>query len=100
MPHGDVNASIGGLPRHATSGGSARLRTDDNGTCWRDGAGSSEGSREQLRPFNGNYGDSPQVSSFKLNCSASSSAFHPEKGSDNVSSRGEGTVDSWICPSD
>lgn len=100
VPHGHVNANISGLPSHATSGGSRRLRTDDNGTCWRDGAGSNEGSREQLRPFNGNYGDSPQVSSFKLNCSASSSAFHPEKGSDNVSSRGEGTVDSWICPSD
>lgn len=104
LPHGQhVNANITGIPSHATSGGggSTRLRTDDNGTCWRDGAGSNEGSREQTRPFTGNYGDSPgQVSSFKLNCSASSSAFHPEKGSDNVSSRGEGTVDSWICPSD
>ena len=83
VPHGHVNANITGLPsHHASSGGSTRLRTDDNGG------------------FNGNYGDSTQVSSFKLNCSASSSAFHPEKGSDNVSSRGEGTVDSWICPSD
>ncbi|PSR99984.1 VQ motif-containing protein [Actinidia chinensis var. chinensis] len=38
-------------------------------------------------------GNPPNVSTYKLNCSASTSE-------QNVSSRNEGTVDSWICPSD
>ena len=42
------------------------------------------------------------ASGCKLNFAASSSEFHPsEKGLEmNVSSRGEGTVDSWIFPSE
>lgn len=58
--------------------------------------------QDQFRSFDGNFANSSQrVSSCKLNYSASSSDFHHEKNLENVSSRGtEGTVDSWICPSD
>lgn len=79
MSHGHVNlnSSIGGLPSHVSSG------------------------QDHLRSFDGNYGNSSQrVASCKLNYSASSSDFHHDKSLENVSSRGEGTVDSWICPSD
>ncbi|KAE8679789.1 putative carbohydrate transporter [Hibiscus syriacus] len=52
----------------------------------------------------GNYGsnehNSQRVNSCKLNYLASSSTFHHDKGLENVSSRGEDTVDSWICPAD
>ncbi|GLU16199.1 hypothetical protein SLE2022_326440 [Rubroshorea leprosula] len=60
--------------------------------------------QDQLRPLDGNYGALQRVSSSscKVNySSASSSDFHHhDKGLENVSSRAEGTVDSWICPSD
>lgn len=76
--HGHVNASLGGLSSHVASG------------------------QDHMRPFDGNInGNSSQrVTSCKLNYSASSSDFHHDKTLENVSSRGEGTVDSWICPSD
>ncbi|KAJ0024948.1 hypothetical protein Pint_08328 [Pistacia integerrima] len=76
--HGHVNASLCGLSSHVASG------------------------QDHMRPFDGNInGNSSQrVTSCKLNYSASSSDFHHDKTLENVSSRGEGTVDSWICPSD
>lgn len=60
----------------------------------------AEGNRDQLRSFNGNYSNSQRGSSCKMNYTGSSSDFHADKGSDNVSSRGEGMVDSWICSTD
>ncbi|XP_060672944.1 uncharacterized protein LOC107420863 [Ziziphus jujuba] len=67
------------------------------------GVDPDHGRHELFRALDGN---SPirvsNTSSCKLNyTAASSSEFHPEKGLEmNVSTRGEGTVDSWICPSD
>lgn len=58
--------------------------------------------QDQFRSFDGNFANSSQrATSCKLNYSASSSDFHHNKNLENVPSRGtEGTVDSWICPSD
>lgn len=82
----------------------------DRLSSWRDGVGLKDvGNQDdhQLRPFDGSYGGSNSQrvnnnNSCKLNYSASSSDFHHhhDKGLENVSSRAEGTVDSWICPSD
>ncbi|XP_044475116.1 uncharacterized protein LOC123203025 isoform X1 [Mangifera indica] len=72
--HGQVNASLGGLSSHVDS------------------------VQPHMRPFDGH--SSQRATSCKLNYSASSSDFHHDKTLENVSSRGEGTVDSWICPSD
>ncbi|XP_039023315.1 uncharacterized protein LOC120155930 [Hibiscus syriacus] len=84
------NASLGGLQTHLTPE-LERSRRERN---WNDnGVGLNDG----------DYGsnNSQGVNSCKLNYSASSSAFHHhEKGLENVSSRAEGTVDSWICPAD
>ncbi|XP_021284373.1 uncharacterized protein LOC110416658 [Herrania umbratica] len=101
MSHGHVNANLGGLQSHVTPDG-PRLRSDSN---WRDGVGLNDGNQDHLRPLDGNYGHDHQNSqrvnnSCKLNFSASSSDFHHDKGLDNVSSRAEGTVDSWICPAE
>ncbi|XP_022766383.1 uncharacterized protein LOC111311274 [Durio zibethinus] len=81
LSHGHVNANLGGLQSHVSN--------------WRDGVGLNDG----------NYGssdhhNSQRVNNCKLNYSASSSVFHQEKGLENVSSRAEGTVDSWICPAE
>uniref|UniRef100_A0A5B6YRJ8 VQ domain-containing protein n=1 Tax=Davidia involucrata TaxID=16924 RepID=A0A5B6YRJ8_DAVIN len=80
---------------------------NNNLTRWRDeeAASNNGGQDQQLGSFDGNshhhHHHHHHVSGYKLNCSASTSEFHPEKGLEiNVSSRGEGTVDSWICPSD
>ncbi|GMJ02483.1 hypothetical protein HRI_003917500 [Hibiscus trionum] len=72
----------------------ARSRCESN---WNGhGVGLNGGNQDHLRPSDGNYGNS-----CKLNYSASSSAFHHhDKGLENVSSRAEGTVDSWICPAE
>lgn len=45
---------------------------------------------------------SSQQRIYKFNCSVSTSEFLPDKGLENVttSAAGEGTVGSWICPSD
>ncbi|KAI9201658.1 hypothetical protein LWI28_026926 [Acer negundo] len=59
---------------------------------------------QMMRPFDGNYNNNSSqrvTSSCKLNYAAPSSDFHHhDKSLENVSSRAEGTVDSWICPSD
>ncbi|TXG52819.1 hypothetical protein EZV62_021988 [Acer yangbiense] len=62
---------------------------------------------QMMRPFDGNYNNNNNnssqrvTSSCKLNYTAPSSDFHHhDKSLENVSSRAEGTVDSWICPSD
>ncbi|XVF39501.1 hypothetical protein PTKIN_Ptkin01aG0039700 [Pterospermum kingtungense] len=107
--HGHVNANLGGLQSHVTAPPDVDGARHGN---WRDGIGLNEaGNQDRLRPLDGNrYGNdhhgsttsSQRVnnSSCKLNYSASSSDFHHDKGLENVSSRAEGTVDSWICPAD
>ncbi|KAJ4965693.1 hypothetical protein NE237_017542 [Protea cynaroides] len=79
------------------------LRNDNNNdpSSWGDGMGLNDGDQSQaqvqaqaqaqLKSFNG---------SCKMNYANSSFEFQVEKGSENVSSRGEGMVDSWICSSD
>ncbi|XP_058085777.1 uncharacterized protein LOC131233175 [Magnolia sinica] len=97
MNHGHVSAHHGPLSSLIAPDG-----RNDNPPRWgTDGAGPSDGDQVHSRPF-GNYGGSQQqrVSSCKLNYNASSSDFHAEKGPENVPSRGEGMVDSWICSSD
>jgi hypothetical protein len=42
-----------------------------------------------------------RVNNGKMNYSAASSSdFHGDKGPENVASRSEGMVESWICSSD
>ena len=55
-----------------------------------------------LRSLNGSYSNSERVTNNgKLNYSAASSSdFHGDKGSENVATRSEGMVESWICSSD
>lgn len=54
-----------------------------------------------LRSFNGHFGDTERVSSCKLNYSAASLDVVTGKGCENnLNSRVEGTVDSWIFSSD
>ena len=97
LSHSHVNGNLGGLQSHVTPDGSRH----DN---WRDGVGLNDGNQDHLRPLDGTYGNdhsnSQRVNSCKLNYSASSSDFHHDKGLENVSSRAEGTVDSWICPAE
>ncbi|TYH31030.1 hypothetical protein ES288_A01G141800v1 [Gossypium darwinii] len=84
LSHGHGSAGVGGLQCH--------------------GVGLNDGNQEHLRPLDGSYGNtdhnSQRVNSCKMNYSASSSAFHHDKGLDTVSSRTEGTLDSWICPAE
>lgn len=61
---------------------------------WKDGGGTLNAGQENLG------GSSQHISNYKFNCSASTSEFHHDKGLENVTSAGEGTVGSWICPSD
>ncbi|XP_027092923.1 uncharacterized protein [Coffea arabica] len=61
---------------------------------WKDGGGTLNASQENLG------GSSQHISNYKFNCSASTSEFQHDKGLENVTSAGEGTVGSWICPSD
>ncbi|XVE55478.1 hypothetical protein DITRI_Ditri03aG0162000 [Diplodiscus trichospermus] len=97
LSHGHVNANLSGLQTHITSDGARHGN-------WRDGIGLNDGNQEHLRALDGNYGNdhrnSQRGNSCKLNYTASSSDFHNEKGLENVSSRAEGTVDSWICPAE
>ncbi|CAK7347125.1 unnamed protein product [Dovyalis caffra] len=89
MGHRHVNANLSGLTTHVTTEG---LRLSNDGIT----------QDHNLRSLDGNYGNMQRVNSCKLNySSASSSDFHHDKGLENVSSRvTEGTVDSWICPSE
>lgn len=101
LSHGHVNANLGGIQNHVTPDG-ARLRSESN---WRDGVRLNDENQDHLRPLDGNYGNSTdhnshRVNGCKLNYSTSSSEFHHDKGLENVSSRAEGTVDSWICPAE
>lgn len=86
------------------SHGHANLNLGGGGLPINHGAGSNGGrpSQEHLRPLDGSYGNSPRVGGCKLNYSASSSSdfnVH-DKSLENVSgSRGDGTVDSWLCHS-
>lgn len=72
-----------------------REEDDQGGRYWSENVGAANG--EEGNNTRSTYNGS---SSCKVNFSASSSHFHAEKGPDNVSSRGEGMVDTWISSSD
>ncbi|XP_052188345.1 uncharacterized protein LOC127798784 [Diospyros lotus] len=76
MSHEHVGPNLGGFSSH----------------------GSSERAQHQQQ-FGYGHNGGGDTENFKLNCSASTSEFHPEKGLENASSRSEGTVNPWICPS-
>lgn len=81
MSHGQINVNLSGLSSHETTEG-MRLRNDGAGP-------NNNGNQDHLRCFD----------SCKLNYSTPSD-FHHDKGLENVPPRGEGTVDSWICPAE
>lgn len=94
-----IMSSAAGLPNMVSSDGTLMPRNENNNnppTNW-DG-----GDHGLLRSLNGSYGSSSErVTNGKLNYSAASSSdFHGDKGPENVASRSEGMVESWICSSD
>ncbi|XP_010269226.1 PREDICTED: verprolin-like [Nelumbo nucifera] len=100
MGHAHGNPQLSGLSNLVTSDGMS-LRSDNNPSGWGAGVGLNDGDHQaHLKSFNVNYGNSQRVNSCKINYTTSSSDFHVDKGPENVSSRGEGMVDSWICSSD
>ncbi|KAG2692275.1 hypothetical protein I3760_08G045400 [Carya illinoinensis] len=84
MSHGHLNVNLSGLPNHELAG--SKNATD----------------QDHLRSLDDSYGKSASVGGCKLSYSASPSSgfINHEKGFLNMSARDEGTVDSWICPSD
>ncbi|XXG39104.1 hypothetical protein AAC387_Pa01g0154 [Persea americana] len=96
--HGLVNTHQGsGTLANLIGSDGVSSRSDDH-QSW--GDGSNGGDQSHLRPFDWNCSNSQRVSTCKMSYTASSSDFHVEKGSENVNSRGEGMVESWICSSD
>ncbi|KAL3514114.1 hypothetical protein ACH5RR_026831 [Cinchona calisaya] len=70
---------------------------------WKDGGGLLNGGvgQENLGGSSSHEHNSSNYYYKFNNCGAStSSEFHHDKGLENVTSGGEGTVGSWICPSD
>ncbi|XP_059432426.1 extensin-like [Corylus avellana] len=84
------STTTGGLPNMVSS----------NENNW--GGGDGGGDQGLLRSLNGSYSSSERVvNNGKMNYSAASSSdFHGDKGPENVASRSEGMVESWICSSD
>lgn len=105
LSHGHVNTNLTGLQSIVSSSDTTLRRTDNNPANWGgDGVGSNEGDHHPslLRSINGNYNNSSQraTTNGKVNYSASSSDFHGDKGPENVATRSEGMMESWICSSD
>ncbi|XP_077251502.1 uncharacterized protein LOC143890708 [Tasmannia lanceolata] len=96
----DSQLKMGMLEDFTMYQGHANTNINDNPQSWGDGVGSSDGDQSHLKAFNGNYNNSQRVSTCKMNYTVPLSDFNGEKGSENVNSRGEGIVDSWICSSD
>ncbi|XP_077213754.1 uncharacterized protein LOC143848644 [Tasmannia lanceolata] len=96
----DSQLKMGMLEEFTMNQGHVNTNLSDNTPIWGDEDGLKDGDQSHLRAFNGNYNNSQRMTSCKINYTASSSDFHSEKASENVSSRGEGMVDSWICSSD
>ncbi|XVF58966.1 hypothetical protein PTKIN_Ptkin07bG0108900 [Pterospermum kingtungense] len=98
-----VNTNLSGLQNMVSSDGAlARNENSTNPTSWGEGTGSQEHDQSLLRSINGSYSSNNQrVSNGKVsNFSASSSDFHGDRGPENVATRSEGMVESWICSSD
>ncbi|CAK9174944.1 unnamed protein product [Ilex paraguariensis] len=100
LSHGHVNTTIThDLPNLVSSDGTTS-RNYNNPESWGGAVGSNDTDQSHLRFVNGSFNSSRNVSNGKLNYSASSSNFQGDKVSENVSTRGEGMVESWICSSD
>ncbi|XP_021274821.1 uncharacterized protein LOC110409709 [Herrania umbratica] len=103
LSHGHVNTNLSGLQNMVSSDGALpRNDSSTNPPSWGEGTGSQEHDQSLLRSINGGYNSNSQrVSNGKVsNFSASSSDFHGDKGPENVATRSEGMVESWICSSD
>ncbi|KAH8502809.1 hypothetical protein Peur_066649 [Populus x canadensis] len=117
MSHGHVSTNLTGLQNIVSSSSSPSAdatlmrRSDHNNNLanWGDGVGSNEGGHHHhqqqglLRSINGNYNNSTQrVTNGKVNFLASSSSDFrgDDKGQENVATRSEGMMESWICSSD
>ncbi|PNT35449.1 hypothetical protein POPTR_005G076600v4 [Populus trichocarpa] len=119
LNHGHVNTNLSGLQNIVSSSSPSAdvtlVRRSDHSnslTNWGDGAGSNEVDHHHhqqqqqqglLRSINGDYNNSTQrVTNGKVNFLASSSDFCGDHklGQENVATRSEGTMESWICSSD
>ncbi|KAK4430581.1 hypothetical protein Salat_1358800 [Sesamum alatum] len=106
-PGNHVSATLSDLPNLISTdqSGARNDRDHDHNTdnnnagTWRNNGvrhdgGDNNYDQPQIRPVNGGYNNG------KINYSASSSDFHGEKVPENVATRGEGMVESWICSSE
>lgn len=104
LSQGHVNTNLCGLQNVVSSDRALpRNENSSNPPSWGEGTGSQEHDQSLLRSINGSYNSNNQrVSNGKVmsNFSASSSDFHGDKGPENVATRTEGMVESWICSSD
>ncbi|KAI3462059.1 hypothetical protein Pfo_018722 [Paulownia fortunei] len=110
LGHGNhVTATPSGLPNLISSDQIAAQNdrndnTDSNNAAsWRNnGVSRDEGDdyQAQMKPVNGAYNFPRNTTNGKMNYAASSSNFHGEKGPENIATRGEGMVESWICSSE
>ncbi|XWS29515.1 hypothetical protein CRYUN_Cryun24cG0035700 [Craigia yunnanensis] len=103
LSQGHVNTNLSGLQNTVSS--DEVLPRNENSTnppSWGEGTGSQEHDQSLLMSINGSYNSNSQrVSNGKVNnFSASSSDFHGDKAPENVATRSEGMVESWICSSD
>ncbi|KAF6159062.1 hypothetical protein GIB67_032679 [Kingdonia uniflora] len=89
---GNMSTDLRGLQNIVTSD-SRRISN------WGEGTDNDPG-QGQLRSFDDNYGNLQRETNCKMNFSTPITDFQGDKGPENVTSRGEGIVDSWICSSD
>jgi hypothetical protein len=100
LSHPHVSTQMmSGLPNMVSSDGTMSRNENNPPTNW---GGSDGGDQGLLRSLNGSYSSSERVNTNgKLNYSAASSSdYHGDKGPENVATRSEGMVESWICSSD
>ncbi|XVE86761.1 hypothetical protein DITRI_Ditri18aG0059800 [Diplodiscus trichospermus] len=101
LSHGHANTNLSGLSV-SSDGALPRNESSRNPPSWEEGTRSQEHGQSFLRSINGRYNSNAQrASNGKVNSfSASSSDFHGDKGPENVATRSEGMMESWICSSD
>ncbi|XP_042971380.1 transcription factor MYB120-like [Carya illinoinensis] len=102
LSHQHVGTQLSGLSNIVSSDGTFSRNENNPPTSWANDTGPHGGDQGLLRSLNGSYGNSERITNGKtLNYSAaSSSGFHGDKGPENVTTRSEGMVESWICSSD
>ncbi|MBA0592311.1 uncharacterized protein LOC105763709 [Gossypium raimondii] len=105
LSQGHVNPNLRGVQNMVSSSDGSLPRNENsaNPPSWGEAAGSREHDQSLLRSINGRYNNSntPGLTNGKVNnFSVSSSDFHVDKGPENVATRSEGMVESWICSSD